>query len=336
MKVAALLYDELILDQGQWMGRSGSGGATEMYDPNPSEQPVAWQTAGARRREMNSEWYMALRPSGQATGGVTLRSPTSLSWRASYDPIRQELPRAYDWIEFGAFGLHPRDKTIASRMAREALADGLLKDTFGDDFTRDLVAKNATTSIVLASRMEAAVSLDKTHSLIAAARLAHGDARPVFGGRSLVAVIPDVRDLPWEDVDAARRLRGLPRLRAVLADIEREAVARGGALDEDLLRAFQEEYARARAEIESVAGSFVTSAAIGGAVSILALPITGPLGIAAGVAVGAGIDAGRTWRRNRQRRDSWTTAADQLMAAASQAQAERDPSATAELRRVHP
>lgn len=70
-----------------------------------------------------------------------------------------------------------------------------------------------------------------------AARIARGQGEAVPGLSALLAILPDVRLLSWEDVNAARKLPGLPRLRSVLSEVERDAVS-GVNFDEAALRAF--------------------------------------------------------------------------------------------------
>ena len=71
--------------------------------------------------------------------------------------------------------------------------------------------------------MGAALSTDRLHGEVLAASVVRREGNLILGPAALLAVVPDVRRLAWPDVDAARRLRGLPRLRDVLAEVEHRA-----------------------------------------------------------------------------------------------------------------
>ncbi len=310
LKVAALLFDKIILDAGMWVGMAGPRGAFELRDPasdGPGEGD--WQLARERHHQ-GRPWHLSMESGGAWVPLV--QSSTTISWRATFAPIRRELPHAYDWIEFESFDLLDADKQLAKKMAQEAVQDGLLAAAFSDGPTRTLVAESMTRSVLLAARMRVPVSLDKLHATAAAMFVARGQARPVLGAAALTAVLPAVRDLTWEQVNDARAFEGLPRLRAIMADVEAEALRRGGPLDEAALRAFHAEYAKAARQTESALGSLVRSVAIGGIVSLATLPVAGPVGIAAAVAIPAIIETAQAMRRRRERENSWLTAADRL------------------------
>lgn len=315
LKLSALLHDRLILEDGVWVGISGPGGNSEFRHPlDPGPNGGAWQTARERSGAPDSEWHLAVRPSRSA-GPMReiLRSKTTLSWRASFEPIKRELPRGYSWIDFGSFDLHPSDRQLAKTLARRELRDGVLRARFPDEFSRALVADSAMRSMLLSARMGTALKLDSAHREVMAARIVRGEARPVLGGRALLAVVPDVRNLAWDEIDQIRQLPGLPRLRAILAEVEAasmEAAQSKGSLDIAAVRDFHRQYATAVNEASWHPHG--ASVAIGAAVSIATSPLVAPASALAGIVLTAAIEGARFWRNQRQRRDSWMAAADRL------------------------
>lgn len=312
LKVAALLYDRLALDDGSWRGSAGPGGASEMKAPGVDGPQMELQAGPERRRAQGGDFYVAIGPSGSAAPlHRIVQSPATISWRATFRPIKDELPHAYPWIEFGAAELLPADKRLADRMADDEERAGMLAARFPDQFTRKMVLKGATHSMVLAARMGAALSTDSLHGEVLAAYVARGEGHVVAGPVALLAVVPDVRRLAWSDVDAARRLPGLPRLRAVLAEVERGAAA-GSSFDEAALREYHRQYARAVEEAGGGWGNVGVSVGVGAAVSLVSAPIAGPGGIAAGIMLGAAVEVGRHLAGQQSRRNSWMAAADAL------------------------
>lgn len=302
LKVAALLHDRLILEDGSWVGVAGPGGSSEWRHPgHPGPNDGRWQSA-RERMSSEREWSLGVKRSGSpGPHQVVVRSATTLSLRASFEPIRRELPHAYPWIDFGSFDLYPEDKALAKRMAAAEVRDGALKGRFDDPFTRQLVADGATKSLLLAARMGAAVRLDGVHREVVAARVLRGEASAVLGQLALKTVVPDVRNLSWEDVDQARRLKGMPRLRAILAEVEAAALERaasGGALEPAILREFHAQYSKAADE-----GGWSPHArgfAIGAAISLATSPLPLPVGPAAAIALTA-VTEGALYLRNQRR-----------------------------------
>lgn len=320
LKVAALMFDHLMLDDGWWSGIAGERGTTSWRNPGPISEPIAakWQTPRERAESRKHEWFlnMALSESPEKMHTV-LRSPTTLSLRATFEPIRQALPHAYDWIEFDGYGLHPQDATNAKAMAKDDAGDPLLRARFPDGFTRKLITESAMHAMVLGARMGASVKMDSLHSSVLASRVARGEARPTLGSRALVTTIPDVRDLAWEEVDQARRLKGLSRLRAVLGEVEAaayEATASGGDVDEAIWREFHREYAKATEG--GGWGPHAASFAVGTASSLGTSLLVGPAGLAVGVAIGALWEVGSYGVGRLLQRDSWMAAAADLEARA--------------------
>lgn len=324
LKVASLLHDRVVLESGGWVGTAGPGGASEMRLPD-SARPFPVDTARRRHDAMGRNFFVRVKPSG-STGPFhnLVTSPAAVSFMATYRPIRDHLPASANWVEFTSFELVPKAKQHVDRLADQEARDGLLEAIFPDEYAQGLIIKSALTSMVLASALGMAVSVDRLHASVIAARAARGQASPVPGHRALLAVIPDVRRVTWEQVAAARELPGLPRLRAVLGDVEsaaRQAAAAGRDIDRALIVEFHREYSRAVREAEDGWGSVAISVATGTAVSLALAPLSGPAAAIAGTAVATIVESGRMLIGHQRRRNRWEVAADELAAIAGRSRA---------------
>lgn len=313
LKVAALLFDEIVLDGGHWAVMFGPSGSIEYREPGADtfalRIPREWQPA-QHRRSGDVSWH---EEADRATGLLRLvDSSETKYWRATFDPIRAELPHSYAWLSFEDLDLDDEGNEWVNTTAHWEAHEGTLAGAPTDPYTRELVAKSTLHGVSVAARLESGIMLDSLHGAAAAALLARDDFVPIYGADALLAIIPDVRDLPWPDVERARELPGLPRLRSLLREFEREARAAGGPLDEAVLREFHQQYAHAAVETESVLRSVSRSVAIGAAVSVVTLPVAGPLGVVIGVAAPAAIEAVQLVRRRARRSNSWMAAADLL------------------------
>jgi hypothetical protein len=321
LKVAALVHEKLLLDSGSWQGSSGPRGANEVRFARHVHPTARLQTARERAKAQGGNFYVAIKPTDSPSPPrVVIHSPATISWRATFEPIREELPRAFAWLDFVEIELIPAWKRAADDMARAEERDPFLMARYPDEFTRGLVAKGASHGLLTGVAMGMAVSLDKLHAQVFAARLARGEAELVLGADALVAVLPDVRDMSWDQVDWARGLPGLPRLRAVLADVEqagREASGGGGSFDAATVRAFQAEYSKAMQEAEEGWGSVWTSVGLGVAVSIATSQLGAAESLVAGSVVAATVEAGQHLFREHRRRNTWMVAADDLRAIAA-------------------
>lgn len=310
---AALLYDDVIVDAGIWEGRSGPSGTVEFrLPPGTFEGRAAFQTTSDRSRADGATFHFAVKPSGSdGPAHPLVRSKTTISWKATFDPLVLEVPRAYKWLHVGVFDLYPEDKRVVKKMASQDASDGVLDTYLPDEFSRKLVIGSANFALVLASRMDAAASFDSIHSQALAARLARGQATRVLGSGALAIAFPTAGQLRWQDIDELRRHRGMKNLRARLRDIESEALvlaSSGRSFEKSVHDAYR--YAL-EADIASLQPSLKKGAAavlVGAGVSLL----TGPLPMAIGVGAGAAVTVAEVAAARRRAGQSWIAAASRL------------------------
>lgn len=311
--ISALMHDLVLVDDGAWHGHAGPTGSWEMrFPPERLGKPAEFQTARSRAKAKAGRFFVAVKPTGSpGPARPMVTSDTTIAWEATFEPIKRELPRAYPWLEFLSADLHPDDKRIVKRMVDEDAHDGVLDALIPDQFSRKLVIGGADMALVLGSRMQAAVSMDPMHRRVIEARLRRGQASPIYGADALAILFPTVDGMAWDDVDAARNLKGLPQLRALLAEIEEAAWAvadtdrqLADAVREDYLRRFHDAVARIQPSLRGTALATVVGLGIG--------LVTGPLAPVVGLAAGAAVTAAGAVNSRLKYERSWLAAASRL------------------------
>lgn len=216
IKLAALLHDEVWLEEGLWEAQAGPRGSASFWFP-AGDRELAWQTPRERGAAMRREFSVGVRldsaPEGTPFRPV-IHSETTLNWRATFEPLKRELAKGYPWILFGR--------------PEEASTEGLIRPWIDADerdpnirrkmpipFHRSLVVLSANQDLAAAANLGVPVSMDNSHAEIASARLQRGDASSVFGQRALDILLPaGLERLDWAEIDDLRHPHGNHRVPA--------------------------------------------------------------------------------------------------------------------------
>jgi len=309
--IGALMHDRVFVDAGTWTGVSGPDAVSALRSPKRRDP---FQTPRGRAADGRVPIHNELRFGGEL-GTIVQDSDTSIVWRATFEPFRAELERGYPWIEFISIALPDEDRDVADAMVDEDTADPSVATRLPDENTRRLVIGSVDHSLVVGSRLFAAVSMDALHRNIVKARIARGQAWPAFGMEAMAIKFPDLERMTWADVDAARAIEGLRELRAVLADVELDAwehARTGAALERRVQLRYQE---RMNEEIAKLPGSWRGLVVTVGVGLVLGL-VTGPLGAAVGLAAGAAQTIGERVISRIGFEQSWMAAGIKLARAA--------------------
>ena len=305
LKLAALFYDRLLVEEGVWSVSAGPGGTFAMWTPRVIGEEPSWQTSRDRHAQRGAEFALAIGPSGAPDPPqLVLKSPTTIGWRATFEPMKRELPHAYDWLEFGHASDSSDARRLASRFRMEDERDESVRALYPEVFVRDRVIDDANLDLLMGGDLTAAVSMDGLHARILGARIERGAAHPAFGPSALHLLVPKVAQLDWEVISELRGHRGIREYRTVLAEVE--ALAWEGVTSaEQLGLLVHREYAARLREAQaqvlgSWTGTLVSTAVglvIGEAASVaLGVPVVGGLvGGAAGVAVDASLRRPPPW-----------------------------------------
>ncbi len=275
IKLAALLHDRVLIEEGRIEAQAGPRASMQFWHPSDPSEMERWQTANERRRMVGREFSLAMAPSNAPPDRPlrkTLQSPTSTHWRATFEPLKQELPRAYPWLMFGHLPDPPEMQDAVRRWTWADQTNAHLHDLIPESFVRSLVIKNANLDLAVGGFLGATVSIDALHSAVATARVRRGDARSVLGTRALAILAPNASELDWPDIDDLRRHRDLRHLRAILREVEAAAWDGGTSLD-DFDRRVRDEFRDRLVEAnDRIAGSMrgkLVGAAVGWAVGEL-------------------------------------------------------------------
>lgn len=253
IKHASLLHDRVLLESGSWMANAGPAGSTTFWTPPDQGGEHRWQQARDRRSAQQAGFYLAMAPSGssQPLRTVIHSDSAEVAWQATMEPVRRELPSEVDWIEFESFGLTSAGKRIVARLVSADVDDDWLTSELRERWSRNLVSKSVAHDLVLANGLAAALSMDNRHALVTEARVRRGEAAVVLGGHAQAVLLPNVSNMSWDDLATVRRDRGLRRLRAVLREVEAEALEGSGSLGE-LDRRIHAIFTRELAKIQSI------------------------------------------------------------------------------------
>jgi hypothetical protein len=259
------------------------------------------------------DFYVAMAPSNAPLGTPlhrVIQSPTTISWRATFEPIRAELSRSYAWLHFGRVPESTQSNQLIQEWIRADQSNPFLRELLPEAFVRSAVGHNASIDLVHGARIGAAVSMERLHATVVTARLRRGVAQPVFGARALAILVPAAGDLSWAEIDDLRRHRDLRYLRDALRDIEAaawEAAASEEAADRRIRIEYERRLRRANDRMEGTFRGGLVSAALGlvvGELTTLALAGLPVIGGVIGGTVGLGVDK----VRSELRRPRWLSA----------------------------
>jgi hypothetical protein len=218
-------------------------------------------------------------------------------------PLAHELPRPYPWLRWVWANDDPVGYWFSSEVSRQEVDNPVLVARWPDRLIRTAVAREAGLDFWRASAAGAALSADPLHLRLLLGRVQLGEASLVLGRRTLEVVEP--RQLSWEEVDELRATRGIREFRAVLRDVEAEAMDEATSLDDldrRILRAYGDRLERAAGKAPSrrarlgVAGIGLVVGELSG--WLAGVPIAGGL-------VGAGIGEGAAHVVGRLARSRW-------------------------------
>ncbi len=229
---AALLNDQVVLEDGTHVAWAGAKGGSSFTAHG--EHPVRWQTPGERGSATGAQHYVAVRPTGAPDAAPfhpLVQTDAAFSWRATFEPFRNELPgSAAKWLSFG----HVTDDGPAMEVVRGWESSDRLeqfrhyrlgprpKAHRDGPFVHGAILAAGYHDLAVAATSGVAISIDHRHRLAVDARLRAGDARPLGGHYALQLLLPT--EFSWSDVPDLRNHRALRDYRAIVREVEAEAL----------------------------------------------------------------------------------------------------------------
>lgn len=290
LKFASLFYDRLYLESGIYTASAGPNGSSGFVDPPTEAHPARWQTPAERHAQTGDSFIVLIE------GRVAVSSEASISWSATLHPFADELPPGANWVDFVA-SRNPTGEVqqLAQRWTWEDQRNDALESAIPIPFVRNLVIGNANRDLVLAVAAGAAVTIDRLHGQVVAQRF-NDDGGWKLRGYAVPILFPHVGDLPWTTIADLRREREMVRFRAVLREVETEAMAEAanGDIEAAAHHAYERHLAAAVPKLEGIIGPTrraVAGLLIGGGTGFATSGIAAPGGILAGAALGTAVPA---------------------------------------------
>jgi hypothetical protein len=254
---AAILNDSVVLEDGVHFSWAGATGGSSMTAHG--ERQAQWQTPRQRGAATGAQHYVALRPSGApetAPFHPVVTGNAVFSWHATFEPFRRELPAsAAAWLDFGHMTDDEPAKEIVRGWESSDRAEEFRRyrldprpEPPGGPFVHGAILSGGYYDLAVAASASIAVSVDRRHRRAIEARLRAGDAHHVGGHYALEVLLPV--EFTWTDVSELRRHRALRDYRAIVREVEADAIATSssGSFDEQIHREYERRLVAAAAK----------------------------------------------------------------------------------------
>lgn len=224
IKLASLLYDLVIIEDGYYELLAGEEyGRSELY-PLGREPRTTWQTPRDRAAIVERGLHPSYKPKGSPDGGpehFSFSFEAEVAWQATFIPLKNDVSRL-PWVEFADFtgardkrhwtefftmdGFHYDGSASLSAAAKHFVYDHLRQD------------------LATAAEIGAVLGADKFHSGAIPDLVRAGECEDIPSGEAVLEVVmPRVGDLAWNDLEVVRNMPGIRSYRAILNEIEEEA-----------------------------------------------------------------------------------------------------------------
>jgi hypothetical protein len=290
---AALLNDEVVLEDGLYVAWAGSGGASTMMAHG--NQPERWQTPHQRGRLTGTTHHFAVRATGAPETDPfhpLVTTEAAFSWQATFEPFRRELPAsAAGWLSFG----HMTDEEPAKEIVQgwesadhneelRRYGRNPVPEPADGQFVHSSILKAGYFDLAVAATSGFSVSFDRRHRLAVERRCRAGDAHVLGGHYALEVLLPT--EFTWTDVPDLRKHRALREYRAIIREVEEQALRSGRSvaeIDERIHGEYEARLAAATARDIPFAGRAALSTVgfVLGAAADTAAPVVGGAAVTA-------------------------------------------------------
>ncbi|MGD0985867.1 MAG: hypothetical protein ABSA65_18980 [Acidimicrobiales bacterium] len=317
LKLASILYDRVLLEDGTFRAQAGPGGSSAFRHATAVGESPSWQTAHQRSVVKGKTFGITagLEPApGVPAPTMTqvFASESVISWDATLEPFAAELPAECDWVHYFERPRRLPDDVgkLAKRWSTTDEHNAVLKDRFPAHFVCSRIVQDTNEDLALAAAAGVVLSADPLHNEVLSRRL-QDDQGWRLEGFALPIIVPAVGDLPWDTVRDIRNDKAMGYLRAALRDIElaaMEAATSASDLRSAVHRTVEDELAKAnekRDELRSTIKRSLLGILIATGVGFATTALTGPLGVitvaGGSTALGTVIDAKAALRSKRSR-----------------------------------
>lgn len=219
IKTAALFGDVLLEDGTYNVNVDNVRGSFAHWDPPRPGDSHKWQSAPERGRQRGAQFGVGIsRDGSEAPPAALVAGASEIAWRATFMPVKAQLPHAYQWIRFGHVEMPGQADRLARRL-READEQAGAFNHEPAGYVRNKLLDHVSTDTVIAAALGAAVSVDARHAPAISARVGAGQATVLSTPAVVELLIPDVGEISWEEIDQLRSHKGWHELRAVWTEI---------------------------------------------------------------------------------------------------------------------
>jgi hypothetical protein len=230
LKALALLYDNLLFENGVYDSSVGEAGSFDVVTPLVSDDLL-------KPRRTRRGAPMGVRIQNEQTGdwATAFATRSVQSFRAQFiSTLKQLTALKADWARYISFSSgipgYEADLQVASDLARDWTWDerDLVKQTLPNmpSFLRDKIHSNLNIDLARASIMGCELSPDAIHEPLLVAKTAASPLEEhTTGERALRLVFPELASARWEDVAELRRESGLTSLRDMLREVDTPELA---------------------------------------------------------------------------------------------------------------
>lgn len=164
VKLALLLYDELLIEDGTFEGQVLERGGSNFYHP-PGSLPPESRNIEYERDIKPTKYALSLSEEGSSTYHTFLHGNTIERFKIDYYNIFNEIDiESYDFIEFGVIDKTNIPKEAETLIKQTSWHDQMLfKDFEENKFLRNLVIDNLNYDLVTSILLESAIILDPKH-----------------------------------------------------------------------------------------------------------------------------------------------------------------------------
>jgi hypothetical protein len=324
LKLASLIFDQVLLETGMLSVSAGPSGASRMTSYSENLDSLRWQTPRERSIATQSRFSVSIGakdiPEASAAQlSEIINSETTISWEATLLPFAREFSSECDWIDFVRPAPPSEVKKLADEWSRIDKKNTSLVRAIPVEFVRSTVISSTNGDLALAALSGISITADSLHQQVVAKRFADGSGWH-SRGFAIPILLPDIRDLPWDSIVDIRKDRHMSRFRAVMRDIEEEAsqACKGGDIESLVHRLFERKQAELLGEVEGLGAGVRKSAfglLFGGLSGVATMGIAGIGGLIAGTVAGTAIqsvfDVTGIIRRRRAR--GWLSVYNQLL-----------------------
>jgi len=226
VKQAAVLYDELLFEEGMYETTICSKGTFDVWTP-PGELDDATL---AMKPQVGSEYTITM-AAGNAQPVPISFGRTADYFKAEYHTIVSQIGEVVpDWVRFGSYELNREATELVRNLssADRRTVRKLVPEV--STFLGNKIVENLNRDLVLASILGCPVSMDQLHASALFRRQQPSEPiQPAQGFLSLEVVVPNLATLPWVELIKVRKDASVAELRRVPVEIEK--LARQAVLD---------------------------------------------------------------------------------------------------------